>query len=317
MSPLTAVEREYQELPLDQQIGKLVMTSVSDRPCALERARELLILEGLDATLIPAKRPEVFDYERACRSVQTRRGKVGDQRQIVTVGEVVTNGAESVYQITAELRDEANRVIEHKKGMRVVYDKTIAGDPILGDDPIRFEPIDDEQLYRSLADLGDQIKLHFFAHRGMLPGQKIRDILRGEFRGMHGTRWTNSAWFLSVQHHDTLHAWKRVVQALYPDATFDVLSLPKTRENRDMLGEKLATHVREDAEKLIGDMAGLLHGGAKVNQRQFEKMRDARQAVAEHAETMQSLYGDELTAVTDAMHLLNEQLMEMYGRVEA
>lgn len=318
MSSLLELGRSYEELPKEHLAGVLVMTSVPDRPVKLEQARDLLVREGLDATLVPAKRPEVFDFQQACRSVETRRGKGAGARQMVTVGEVVTNGDESVYQITAETRDETNRVIDHAKGMRVVYDKALAGDPVVGDDPIHFEPIDDETLYRSLSDLGDRIKLQFFATRGKLPGPKVREILRTSFKRMHATRWANSVHFVPMAREPEVQALRTVVKELYgADAIFDVIPLPNTAGVRDMLEDKIALHVKEDAHKLIAEVARQLRDGQKVSQSKFDAAVKAKREIAEHAAKMQEVYGGELDAVTDALGLIDDQLLTMYERVEA
>lgn len=314
---LISLSAAYAELPREQLAGMLVTTSISDRPVNANRLRDLMKANGLNDELVPNVRPEVFDFKTACRSVETRRGIAHEgKRQIVTVGEVVTNQAESVYQITAEVRDEANRVIEHQKGMRVVYDKGRAGDPVVGDDPIRFEPIDSENLYRSLHELSDRINLHFRAHRGMLPGAKVREIVRASLRAMHATRWSkgSSLWFVGMPAEDKLTALRTVITSINEDATFDIMPLPNTADMRDMLEGKIATHVREDATKLVAEIAEIL-GNEKITQRQFDRLTAARREVTEHAEQMQALLGQEVATVDEAMRLMDGQLMAMWERV--
>lgn len=314
---LLELGRLYEELPRDQWAGVLVITSVPDRPVKLEQARDAMKREGLNATLVPAKRPEVFDFQAACRSVETRRGRQAGKRQMVTVGEVVTNAHESVYQVTAEVRDETNRVIDHEKAMRIVYDKALSGDPLMGDDPIKFEPIDDERLYRSLAELGDKVKLRFFATRGMLPGPKVREIMRTIFRDAYAVRWANAAYFVPMSAEPTVQGLRTVVKELYgPDARFDMIPMPNHSAVRELLEERIEEHIREDAEKLIGEVASQLREGKPVKQAQFDKANQAKKVLAEHAKAMQEMYGDTLDAVKDALGLVDDQLLEMWGRVE-
>lgn len=315
MTTLLELGRSYKELDREQLAGQLVMTSYGDQPANANVFQTLLRQAGLDETLVPNQRSEVLDYQLACRSVETRRGRAASGRQIVTVGEVVTNQVESVYQITAEIRDEANRVIEHAKAMRVIYDHGRASDPVMGGDPIRFEPIDDQRLYHALGDLGDRIKLHFNLHRGKVPGAKVREILRKEFTRMHGTRWRDSVWFIGMGHTDELEKWRQVIKTLNPDATFDVVPLPNTAAVRAQLEEKIGAHVKEDATKLMGEIAKTLGAGKPITAKQFERLSALRAELAENAKAMQDHLGDELSTVSEAMGLLDQQLMEMWGRI--
>lgn len=312
MMTLMALAGSLDEIPAEYIAGTLTTTSIPDRPVDSEQLRRLMQQHGLDDSLVPAKRPEVFDFQNACRSVETRRGVRAPQgkRTQVTVGEVVTNAAESVYQITAEVRDEANRVIEHPKGMRVVYDKAF-----VGQDPIRVEPL---EAFASMDPaLEARIRLHFDVHRGKLPGPKVREILRTLFRRMAATRWANSVWFVAVQHAPTLEAMETVVKELYGlDADFSTIPIPNTAGVKRILGEKVIAHVRGDATKLMGEIADQLRDGKTVNERSFKRMADARADLVAQADAMQDAYGSELTGVDEALKLVDAQIREMWGRVQ-
>lgn len=315
MATLLELGRSYAELPPEQLAGQLVMTSYPDKPVPVNQFRSLLRDHGLDESLVPEKRPEVFDFQAACRSVETRRGVAANGRQMVAVGEVVTNQTESVYQITAEARDEANRVIEHRKGMRVIYDKARANDPVVGGDPIRFEPIDSQTLYQSLSALADKINLRFRLTRGQVPGPKVREIMRNELRGMHGARWRDSVWFVGMSHASEVEKWRQVITALSPDAEFIVTPLPNTASVRETVGKKMGEHVTNEATTALGKIADVLGKNEKLTQKQFERLNAIRRDIAAHAEEMQKLYGDEIATVTSAMGLMDQQMMEAWGRV--
>src|SRR3954465_7404954 len=179
------------DIPAELCAGVLVTTSVPDRAVDGEQLRTLLLAHGLDDQLVPERKKinEVHAFQNACRSVETRRGsKAKGRTTTVAVGEVVTNATESVYQITAEVRDEKELVIEHPKAMRIRYQKAHAAAIVVDD----LEPAYAEAL-RPLADM---IQLRFDAMRGRLTGAKVREILRAQFRGMHAPRWANATYFV-------------------------------------------------------------------------------------------------------------------------
>jgi hypothetical protein len=296
--------------------GTLTNTRVPDAPVNLEQLRALMTAEGLDTSMLPAPktpRPAAHDFALACRAVETRRGKRGRTGERVAVGEVVTNASESVYQITREVVDETNRVIDHKKGMRVV----LAKQQTTSADPISVEPFAQEH-YDHLRHLEAEIRLRFDALRGTVPGSKVRAILREQFRRMHATRWstTNSVWFVPLEHAGELAAMERVLKALYTDAEFDTIPLPNNAGIAKMLEDKTGTHVQIDATKLGQEIAEKLAGKGQLSQATFERMKAKANDVAEYADKMENLLGGEVATAREALRLVDMQLVELFGRVK-
>jgi hypothetical protein len=213
------------DIPAELCAGVLVTTSVPDRAVDGEQLRTLLLAHGLDDQLVPERKKinEVHAFQNACRSVETRGSKAKGRTTTVAVGEVVTNATESVYQITAEVRDEANLVIEHPKAMRIRYkkDRVGAGNAIVVDDL-------DAQYAQALKPLADKIQLLFDAMRGRLTGAKVREILRAQFRGMHAPRWANATYFVDLRHVDRLESMSKVIAELYPTSSGRRRSAPSS-----------------------------------------------------------------------------------------
>lgn len=296
--------------------GLLTNTRVPDAPCDVEQLRSLMLAEGLDTSALPAPakpRPAVFDFAIACRSVETKRGKRGRRGERVAVGEVVTNDAESVYQVTRELVDADNRVIDHEKGMRVVYDKAMQPDPI------RVEPFALEH-YEVLKHLEDEIRMRFFALRGTIPGSKVREIVRKQFKAMSATRWstTNSVWFAPTERVATLEAIERVLKAIYGDrAEFDSIPLPASPHTWRTVEQKVGGHVAGDADKLVAEIASKLADGADVRSATFDRMRDKAQEVRTYVEGMEAMLGTDVALARTSLALVDTQLMEMLARVKS
>lgn len=294
--------------------GTLTNTRVPDAPCDVEQLRALMLAEGLDTSALPAPakpRSPVLDFQIACRSVETKRGRsVKGER--VNVGEVVTNDAESVYQITRELVDADNRVIDHKKGMRVVYDKTQA-------DPIHVEPFAQEH-YEHLKHLEADIRARFMSLRGTIPGSKVREIVRKQFKAIGATRWssTNSVWFAAIEHAATLEAIERVLKAIYADrAEFDSIPLPRSPHMTRTVEQKVGAHTHIDAEKLLAEIGAKLADGADVRSSTFERMRAKAQDVRDYVNGMEAMLGGEVALAQTSLSLVDAQLVEMMSRVKS
>jgi hypothetical protein len=302
------------DIPAELCAGVLVTTSVPDRAVDGEQLRTLLLAHGLDDQLVPERKKinEVHAFQNACRSVETRRGsKAKGRTTTVAVGEVVTNATESVYQITAEVRDEANLVIEHPKAMRIRYkkDRVGAGNAIVVDDL-------DAQYAQALKPLADKIQLLFDAMRGRLTGAKVREILRAQFRGMHAPRWANATYFVDLRHVDRLESMSKVIAELYgSDAKYSTAPVFNTASVRANLKVAISEDVKGEATKLMTELAKKLAPGSEVKEPDFKRAQAQRTELVSLAEAMMSNYGEEIAVVREALGLLDEQVVEMWSRV--
>lgn len=302
------------DIPAELCAGVLVTTSVPDRPIDGERLRALMLANGLDDALVPEpkKISEVHAFQNACRSVETRRGsKAKGRTTTVAVGEVVTNATESVYQITAEVRDEKMLVIEHPKAMRIRYKKATAGTGA----PIVVDSLD-AGYAEALRPLADMIQMRFDAMRGRLTGAKVREILRAQFRGMHAPRWANATYFVDLRHVDKLEAMSKVITELYAgDAKYAPAPVFNTEAVRANVKVAIGETVRDDAARLMGDLAKKLKPGTAVKDGDFKRAQTARAELVQQAEAMMSNYGEDIAIVRESLALLDAQVLEMWSRV--
>lgn len=293
--------------------GLLTMTRVPDAPTDLEQLRALMAAEGLDTSGLPAKRSATFDFSLACRAVESKRGRARKGER-VTVGEVVTNDAESVYQVTAEEVDEANRVINHPKAMRMVFDKAFPTDPI------RVEPIDPAH-YEALRHLESEIRLRYAALRGTVPGSKLREIVRDEFKAMNATRWStgSSAWFVPKEHNERLRSIERMLRAAHPagGVEFTTAPLPNCEGVRAIVEDKVIEHTAADALKLMTENAVKLGDQGDLSVKTFERAKGKADELRTYAERMERELDTEVASVRESLRLVDEQLMEMWGRVKS
>jgi hypothetical protein len=236
------------------------------------------------------------------------------------VGEVVTNATESVYQITAEVRDEKNLVIEHPKAMRIRYDKAFTGLSAISVDRL------DEAYAEQFHELADIIQLRFDANRGRLQGAKVREILRFLWKSMQAPRWANSVYHVDLKHADKIIAIETILREIYGAEAFCRVSpVFNTAGVRAELAVAMGVDVGADAQALVGQLAKKLaevgttpEAGKKpktITDKDFERARDARDELNRHAEAMMANYGEEITAVREAIKLVDAQVLAMFAKV--
>lgn len=294
--------------------GVQVATSVPDRPVEADQARDSFQRHGLDLALLPTKRRPEDDFANACASIGTKRGKTANgTRERIDVGFVTENPAEVVYQIDREVIDKANRVIEHKKSMRVVFDKSTAN----GGDPIRVETPGTLEDYQALAHLEQAIRDHFDTHRGKIPGAKIRAAIRFYFLDRMGaTRWADkqSVYFVPIEHYETVEKLGHMVGDLYPDdGDFTVLPLANTKGVLEIIADKHAAHVKQDAQQLLSEIADLRKSGRKIQSSTVARLVQTRRTLGQRRKRMTEIIGQETQTASAALDMLDEQLLVLMG----
>jgi len=295
--------------------GMLTNTRIPDAPIDGNHLRSSLNARGLNGALVPATRNELFDFQNACRSVATKRGKNFTGGVRVEVGEVKSDATECVYQITHATVDKQNRVIDHAKEMRVVYSKGFAA----RHDPISVEIIDPANA-QTMELIEQRVRAHFAAHKGKQPGAKVRAIVRDIFRSIDGTRWSssNSVWFVPVEHAQELAKLQSALREVYPaDAglEFDTIPLPNIAGVTNIVQDKVALNARSDAEKLLNEIGERLSKPGAIKQDSFVRVAEDRRRISDYVDRMSKRLGEEVSLAEETMKLLDAQLMEMMARI--
>lgn len=158
----------------DMIAGYYVFYSIPEEPVALNKVRKAFKDNGLDVDRLPkARRPEHVMQDactKAARVVQNghrveiRAQRVGRTKAKRQDG---SDGTFEIYQMTKHVQDLSNRVVDHEKDLRVMYD--------FEHGELVFEPLAPvEEVYDIIKDIQD----YYDAHQQRLPGRGVRTIMR-------------------------------------------------------------------------------------------------------------------------------------------
>jgi signal transduction histidine kinase len=289
-------------------LGTLQLSRVPDHGVDVDLVRTLMQREGLDPSMIPAEPKPVHVFGRACRAIETRRTAVGakTRREQVDVREVLTNSAESVYQVTRVVVDEGNRVIDHPKAMRVVFDPTPR--------TIRAEPLE-SQHYDALRGLEDAIRESYKSNLGKITGAKVREVMRKVLRECHATPWTNAAYFTPIEFQGRMQALHALVKGLYgDDGEFTIIPMLNSKALREELDRHHTRAVQAEATELMAEISERLKTPGNVRQEMVATKLAARKQLGEKRNRMAELIGRETDAINEAVRMLDEQLEALMER---
>lgn len=151
----------------DMLAGAYLFYSIPEDMLSLRSVRKAFVDNGLDESLLPSERRPEHVMQEACRTVEGV--KTNGHREEVRAEQVLRTSQALVYQITKHVQDKQNRVIEHPKALRVIYDFNQAA--------LVFEPLDGAKM-SDVQEMVDKIQAHFDGNATKIPGHKLRTILR-------------------------------------------------------------------------------------------------------------------------------------------
>lgn len=308
-------------------LGMQVLFTIPEKAVESERLTNAWQSEGLDQGLIPERRTLVNTAEAACRSVETRKGTNTDgARLIVKVDRVSTSPREEtcVYQLTRQILDKANQVIEHEKGMTLTFK---AKDHRAGLDPWTVQPWEPEH-YLVMRDLEQEIRNHFTAHVGSVPGQKVRNAVReyltrkDKLGGTNMRRHSGGVYFVPIEHAGTLDSLERVVKGLYDDdADFDMIPMANSQGVREIVEKHHRLNMKDDAGELVAEIANRLRehkkGGPRPRRDLLDRVVRQRIELGQHRKKMAELLGSEVAQVGHALELVDVQIEDLAAAVGA
>lgn len=302
------------DLTLDHILGFYVVSSIPDAGVSAAKLRRAWIGAGMDPALVPKTRKAVHAFQVACRSIETRRSaKNGSKRTVeVLVTEVLENADECVYQVTHQVRDKENRIIEHPKAMRVIFTKA--------DESIRWEPLDELIMdNEALNNLGESIRQHFEDNANKVPGAKVRDALRRTFESLNGTTIAKGKlWFIPKAGRSSLDDLAEALASVYGKSEnyeFTAIPVASTEGQRELVERHFTMNVTDECNKLLADItARLKDDQPDIRSDRLRNMLERKRELEKLVEKYRNALDLSLEQVDQQVLLLNEGLENLVAK---
>lgn len=303
-------------ITMDHILGFYALFTVPDQPVSATKLARLWAAEGLPAGAVPNTRKAVHVFQLACRSVESRRiiGVEQSEEQI-SVDEVNEDPAECIYQITRVVRDKANRVVEHDKEMRIIYNKYT--------EEITWDALDKTPMSRLNA-LGESITDYFQKNNKKVPGARVRAAIRTLMYEVGATNVRKKAggiYFVPKDGKTYLDALGEILEQLYgDDADLHLIACMNAESDREMISKHFTLNVSQEVDELIAEASESLHGdsslrgGRKMRKDRLGNMMAKRTLLGQHREKYAELLDTELEEVAEKISLLDEQLEALLMR---
>lgn len=213
-------------VPQEMWAGSYFWYSIPQDPIKLSRARKAFKDAGLDPDVLPTERRGEHVMMDACASVQGVRQN--GTREEIHSDHVMRDSDYVIYQITRHVWDKANRVVDHPKALRVLYD--------FKSGTLEFQALGGTSM-AEVDHLREEIQDYFDKQASSLSGHNFRTILRHyvEAAGAENMRGQSGGVYFLAQHN--------------PLASFNKL---RAHHGDEINGEEFMAAVRRALELIYG-----------------------------------------------------------------
>lgn len=300
------------KITMDHIIGWAATFTIPDRPIEGSKLLRTWAGHDLDTTLVPQARNPVHVFQRACRSVESRR--VNGAITEVKVDEVEETNRVSVYQITRLIRDLEHHVIEHPKALRVTFDKA--------DETIEFEALEREHA-KALAGLEEEVRDYFEKNQSRVPGQKVRNAVRAQLYKLGGSNIRGKSgglYFIPKgdRQKKVLDNITTVLDALYDgDAELWSIAIANGGMERERVEKHFTTHVQGAAEEMVAKVSAVLARNPQyIRKDLLRNVIQERRALSDQIAGYQELLDSKLKGAHDATKIVDQQIDLLVQRAD-
>lgn len=288
-------------------MGYFTMFSVPDQFVSVSKLGRAWASQGLPSNLIPHSRAAVDTFKNACRSAETRRAGSANRVTEVKVDQVQEDNSECVYQVTYMVRDTTQRVIEHPKAMRVVFDKH--------QEVIDFDTLS-KRYEQALIPLQEAIQAHYDANAEKVPSHKVRHAIRAlmtQIGAVNVRRKAGGIYFVPKSGRTDVDSLVKVLDYLYDDeAEAHLIPCASDKYQQEMVQRHFELSVSSEVDETISRVAEKLIGGSrKMRHDAVGNLFARRMELGKLRDKYAAMVGDDLATTNAKLELLDEQLRQL------
>ena len=318
------------DITTDMLAGWYLLYSIGELSVPLSRVRKAFKDNGLDPDRLPKeRRPEHVMMDACTKSQRISQNGV---REEIRAQQVTRDEHFVIYQMTRHVHDEANRVIEHPKALRVLFS--------FEDNSLAFEPLEGAGMV-DVQGLADEIQRYYDEHQSRMPGRSVRTYVRHYIEEAGGERIRDGAYFIAKTHvlgsgsklrefhGDTIDGAgfiESIMGALgqiFQTSTPDVHDIPCVNDEgqRAFLKRKFIENCAEDAEQFRNDCMELI-AGKEDRRRAFrsdkrEGLVARRKAMDERRAKFEAIVGEEIGELNRNLKLADQALAKFLVEANA
>lgn len=284
-SPLRAYVDQYQDLPADVLLGRLVLFTITEERVRRDNLVAWFDELGLDAALLPMADSAVNSYKKATSdtkdSFPLSKGRMG----YVLCRDVKANDDYIRRQITREIKDAEHSQLAYHAAITCTFHRARTEDQKsarlqitvheahLGRDELPF-----------IRQIARDIHSRYEGYLDYVDAQKVRRMIRGYLKKLNAIEIKGGVYFVHVSRDDELSRLAELVNRLGGDCLMHTFPLPDLHRERAFIVrtfEREAAQTLSDLTKEINEITG---SRESVTPATFNRLNARFKEVARNAE---------------------------------
>lgn len=295
-------------------LGYLTWYSIPDESVGLRRLKQVLMVQGLPPSLAPKDQKAINTFKRAMREQEGRKHENGGVRE-TDVRMVEETPDDCVYQISTVVRDFKERVIDHPKALRVVFNKVT--------EDINFNPL--KGIPRTeVIPMMEAIQDFYDKNATRVTGARVRGVVRNylrgepdeqrEVEGLSGENLRGKAggiYFIPARNHEALTALSDALEELYHGKAYlHAIPLADSATEREIVRRHHVANARGEMKESMARIKGLLAADRERAPRSDVVANEWAnfRALQRRAAAYSSILRDEQDEIEDMATILKKQL---------
>lgn len=277
------------DLPADVLLGRLVIITISDEPVKHADVLKWMKAFRLDLTYAPAPNRALDAFKKATSSQDgTKYDLSGGRQANVLCRDVNETTMLLRRQITREIRDSKNKVLDYSKARVIdcVFSKpTNPADQsgarlVIQVDKDNLEPGEKKDVQA----IGKAIHDKYYRYYEFLDGMKLRATVRGYLKKLNAIEIKGGLYFVQVAYDEELLALAKLVARFGGDCEMSTIPMVDLPRERKYMAGVLQREATEELKKLTAEIRENLAPGKRVNQATVKRLSDRYQEVVENIE---------------------------------
>lgn len=297
------------EIDHSDLLGVLVMYAIPDRPLPYTTVARAWLGASLPEERIPNIPSKVNIFQRACRSVETKRGpskSESDKDEEINVDRIILNAGYCVYQVTRVVRLRSAERLVHKRAMVARF---WPGQERLD---FEFETPDDPDM----TELATAIRRYYEDRAGMIMSTDIRSMVRETLIGANGTSMRGrggGVYFIPIDQYDTVSGIDQALREMYDEnVTFSIVPMIDNKNARDIVREQHDAGVQSELMDLINEVRTRIQDPRAVREEFFSRIVMEKKKL----EARRRRYSDILDRETDLLEEKDELINDLIMKLE-
>lgn len=271
-----------------------------------------------DDVLLPNVPRSVDIFKRACKAAERLRvaQAEGDGRYNFLVRDAGKNNEKVYKELVVEILDAEEHVLSYVTVGKFTY---IRSTEKINLDWTRQEGPGSDEINLVLEQIVKDIENYYNSKNNTLIGYPVREFVRRtiekNYQGILA-RPSGGVYFVTSEYNDAILRMEKVVNSLEGGCTMFTFPVVNDGKMREMIRVAFEEESCADADRLLGEMAGIIAGGKKISIDKYTEFKVKYDHLRQKVLTYSNVLDKAMEETASRLELMSDVLFDIVDNVK-